>query len=115
MIDLIGPGSGLGWVRVYISYDCRFERVGALAIVLAYMRSKEWEEPSDDVRPSHVPNGIHIRKDCKFNVKYTKTDGSFAFKTLTSMDDAIAFQADPLCGTGVDSTDHDESELVGQA
>ena len=35
MIDLIGPGSGLGWVGVYISYDRRFERVGALAIVLA--------------------------------------------------------------------------------
>ena len=72
----------------------------------------------------HLPKGIHVRKQGKyqFPAKYTKGDGTTSQQLCKTIDDALAFQADPTTHDNDDDGDsgeeHDEERggaLGGEA
>jgi hypothetical protein len=91
----------------------------SIAIVIAFMRAQGWDDAPARNRPSNMPQGIHMRKDGKVNVKYTQPDGSIRFKTVLTLEDAVAFQADPqlaIEGEGMEDVDEaDASNVVDAA
>ena len=99
--------------NMFIKYDA-----DTIAIVIAFLRAQGWDDTPARSRPSNMPQGIHMRKDGKVNVKYKKPDGSIAFKTVANIEDAVAFQADPqwdIDDEGMKVEEADASNVVGEA
>lgn len=69
-----------------------------ITAVLSYIRSFGFEVITRDVKQV-LPKGIHHRKnkqgEMAFVVKYIKPGGSHGFRKCSTLEDALAFQADP--------------------
>ena len=95
--------------------DCVFAEYedDTISAVLGFLRAKGFGE---NKRPKnmHLPKGIQVRIQGKYQfiAKYTKGDGTTSQKLFKTIDDALAFQADPTTHDNDDDGDnveeHDE-------
>ena len=99
--------------------DCVFVEYedDTISVVLGFLRAGGFGESK---RPNtmHLPRGTRVRSAGKhnFSVRYTKGDGTISKKICKTIDEALAFQADPTTHDNDDDVDngeeHDE-ERVG--
>ena len=64
-----------------------------LGRVLSYIREAGFEVK--DARPADMPKGIYKRSDTLYIVKYTTADGRACYKSMNTLEGAMAFQANP--------------------
>ena len=65
-----------------------------LGALITYLRDEGFDEALAVAKDLQLPNGV-VKRGHTFVVKYVKLDGSPGFKTCHSIEDAVAFQANP--------------------
>jgi hypothetical protein len=111
VVKPLHPGDGL-----FVEYDA-----AAMGIVIAFLREAGFDEDQKPraARDPTLPPGIALRhgKTDRYIVKYKKQDGSFGYKMCDSVDEAVAFQANPVAneesGDEVSGADQGEDSTAG--
>ena len=65
-----------------------------LGALITYLRDEGFDEALAVAKDLQLPKGV-VKRGHSFIVKYVKLDGSTGFKTCHSIEDAVAFQANP--------------------
>ena len=111
-VDVGGRTHNIEVLRPVHSTDNLFVayKAEALTPLMHYLREAGFEEPREH-KTKQFPKGtkgVHVRKNCLV-VKFKKRDGANGYKTVKTLDEAVAFKAEPV------QHDDDDDESVCDA